>query len=171
MTKADETPWLTDEERVAWFTLASLVTRLDTALDTQLRRDAGVRHFDYVVLATLSDAPERTMRMSELAALASGSLPRLSQVVTRLEAKGWLRRTPDPTNGRYTLATLTDTGHAAVTAAAPTHVREVRRLVFDPLTKAQVQQLTSIGQRIIHAIDPTDRCPVTPPPAAPPTDG
>jgi DNA-binding MarR family transcriptional regulator len=166
MAKASTTPesrdddedvrWLTAEERRAWFALASLVSRLDSALDTQLRRDSGINHFDYVVLATLSDAPDRTMRMSDLASLSSGSLPRLSQVAARLEKRGWLRRTPDPTNGRYTLAVLTEAGQSVVISAAPGHVREVRRLVFDPLTKTQVQQLATIGQRIARTIDPAD---------------
>jgi DNA-binding MarR family transcriptional regulator len=92
--------------------------------------------------------------MSDIAAFADGSLSRLSQVVTRLEKKGWVRRSPDPTDGRYTLATLTDAGLDTVVATAPGHVREVRRVVFDPLTKRQVQQLTDIGQRILSVIAP-----------------
>jgi DNA-binding MarR family transcriptional regulator len=96
--------------------------------------------------------------MSELATQAEGSLPRLSQVAARLEQRGWVRRTPDPADGRYTLATLTDLGQAKVTEAAPGHVQEVRRLVFDPLTKAQSRQLREIGRRIMRAIDPDDRC-------------
>lgn len=149
---SSETPWLTPEERQAWLALRSVVSRLDWALDAQLRRDAGISHFEYAVLATLSEAPSRTLRMSELAALANGSLSRLSQVVARLEQRQWACRAPDPADGRYTLATLTDSGYEKVVATAPGHVREVRRLVFDPLTKPQTQQLATIGQRIAAAI-------------------
>jgi DNA-binding MarR family transcriptional regulator len=124
------------------------------ALDAQLHRDAGISHFEYQVLALLSEAPGRTLRMSELAAQAGGSLPRLSQVVARLERRGWVRRAPDPADGRYTLATLTGQGQAKVIAAAPGHVQEVRRLVHDPLTKTQSRQLRDISQRILRAIDP-----------------
>ena len=92
--------------------------------------------------------------MSELATQAGGSLPRLSQVVTRLEQRGWVRRTPDPADGRYTLAILTRQGLAKVTEAAPGHVQEVRRLVFDPLTKTQSRQQREIGQRIVRAMGP-----------------
>ena len=99
-------------------------------------------------------APGRTLRMSALAAQAGGSLPRLSQVAARLEQRGWVRRTPDPADGRYTLVTLTGQGQAKVTQAAPGHVQEVRRLVLDPLTKAQSRQLREISRRIIRAIDP-----------------
>ena len=153
-----DTPWLDAEEHRAFMALNAMLIRLDAALDAQLRRDADMSHFEYAVLAALSQAPERTLRMSELAALAQGSLPRLSQVVGRLEQRGWVRRTPDPADGRFTLAILTAQGYDKLVVTAPGHVREVRRLVFDPLTKAQVKQLTAIGTRILRAIDPTDRC-------------
>jgi len=94
-----------------------------------------------------------TLVMSELAMGAGSSLPRLSQVVARLEQRGWVSRTPDPADGRYTLATLTAQGQAKVTQAAPGHVREVRRLVLDPLTKTQSRQLREINRRITRAID------------------
>jgi DNA-binding MarR family transcriptional regulator len=155
---ATEPRWLNTEERHTWLALASLVVTLGPALDAQLRRDAGISHFAYTVLSSLSEAPERTLRMSQLAVLADGSLPRLSQVVSRLETKGWVRRTTDPTDGRYTLATLTDEGFAKVVATAPGHVAEVRRLVFDPLTKAQTQQLATIAQRILSVVEPGGPC-------------
>jgi DNA-binding MarR family transcriptional regulator len=160
--------WLDAEERQAWLALASALNRLPAALDAQLRRDAGISHFEYQVLALLSEAPDRTLRMSALATLAEGSLPRLSQVVARLEQPGWVRRTPDPADGRYTLAILTDQGLAKVAEAAPGHVQEVRRLVFDPLTKAQSRQLREISRRIMRAIDPDNLRPYDQMPAAMP---
>jgi DNA-binding MarR family transcriptional regulator len=156
-----ETPqprWLDDEEQQAWLALASVLMRLPAALDAQLQRDAGISHFEYQVLAGLSMSPERTMRMSALAAFAEGSLARLSQVVGRLEKRGWVRRTPDPTDGRYTLAILTDDGWAKVVDTAPGHVEAVRGYVFEPLTRAQIRQLTGIGRRIMQAINPDDTC-------------
>ncbi len=149
--------WLDAEESLTWRALASVLVRLPAALDAQLRRDAGISHFEYQVLALLSEAPGRILRMSALATLVEGSLPRLSQVVARLEQRGWVRRTPDPADGRYTLAILTDQGRAKVTEAAPGHVQVVRRLVFDPLTRAQSRQLREIGRRIMRAIDPDDQ--------------
>jgi len=139
--------------------LAAVLMRLPGALDAQLQRDAGLTHFEYLVLAGLSMAESRTMRMSDLAAFAEGSLPRLSQVVSRLEKRGWVRRTPDPADGRYTLAILTEEGWAKVVASAPGHVEAVRQFVFDPLTKAQQRQLREIGRRIMGAVAPNDRCP------------
>lgn len=156
MTTTGEPRWLDAEERVSWLTLIGVTAHLIPTLDAQLRRDAGVTFFEYTVLAVLSEVPDRTLRMSELAGLAEGSLSRLSQAVSRLEAKGWVRRTPDPEDGRYTLAILTGDGVDKVVSAAPGHVDEVRRVVFDPLTKAQVRQLAAIGQRILTTIDPAD---------------
>ncbi|MFE3606729.1 MarR family winged helix-turn-helix transcriptional regulator [Streptomyces goshikiensis] len=156
---AHEPRWLNAEERQTWLSLAAMVINLSNALDAQLQRDAQISHFEYQVLASLSEASARTMRMSELAVLTNGSLSRLSHVVKRLEKQGWVRRTPDPDNGRYTLAVLTETGWEKVVATAPNHVEEVRRLVLDPLTQAQQRTLRTIGHRVNHAIDPTDTCP------------
>jgi DNA-binding MarR family transcriptional regulator len=152
MDAPQEPRWLDAEESQAWRALASVLVRLPTALDAQLRRDARITHFEYQVLALLSEAPRRTLRMSVLATQAEGSLPRLSQVVARLEQRGWVRRAPDPADGRYTLAILTDQGRAKVAQAAPGHVKEVRRLVLDPLTSTQTRQLGEISRRITRAI-------------------
>lgn len=150
--------WLTDEERAIWLAFASVLFRMPVALDNQLQRDAGISHFEYTVMAALSEAPERTLRMSHLAAMAESGLPRLSQVVGRLEKRGWVTRAADPTDGRSTLATLTGPGWDKVVQTAPGHVEEVRRLVFEPLTKAQTRQLREMSTRLMNAIDPNDRC-------------
>lgn len=155
---ADEPEWLTPDESVSWYAFSSLLLRLGPALDGQLQRDAGINTFEYGILAALSETDERSARLSDLAVLAEGTLPRLSQAVGRLERRGWVRRTPDPDDGRSTLAVLTDAGLDKVVATAPGRVREVRRLVFDSLTKAQVGQLAAISTRIVRAIDPDDRC-------------
>lgn len=152
-----EPRWLTAEERQAWLRLMAVVMRLPTALDAQLRADADLSYFEYSVMAMISEGPNHTRRMSVVAALAEGSLPRLSQVVARLEKRGYITRAPDPDDGRYTLATLTEAGWQKVQETAPGHVEEVRRLVFDPLSQAQVRQLAAVAGRISSAIDPHDR--------------
>lgn len=157
-----EPRWLDDEERQSWLALTGVLIWLPAALDVQLLREAGISHFEYQVLAMLSMSAERTLRMSELAGLANGSLSRLSRVVDRLEKRGWVSRRPDPDDGRYTLATLTDAGWEKVADTAPGHVAEVRRRVFDQLTRAQVRQLGDIGARILRGIDPGSDCTRTP---------
>ncbi len=152
MAETDETPWLDEEELGVWLGLMGVVIRLPNALDAQLRRDAGLSHFEYQVLAACSMSQNRTMRMSDIAAFAEGSLSRLSHACKRLEGQGWIRRHPDPQDKRVTLATLTDAGYAKLAQSAPGHVRTVRQLVLDPLTSTQVRQLGQISQRIDAAL-------------------
>ena len=94
MTTTDEVPWLTAAQLRAWVGLLSVAELLPSALDSQLRRDSNLTHFDYQVLAMLSEAPGRALRMTTLAQRTSATLPRLSHVAERLEARGLVERTP-----------------------------------------------------------------------------
>lgn len=105
-----QSPWLDDDQQDLWQALLTVVIALPAALDRQLQRDAGISNFEYGVLAQLSMADEATMRLSELARLCDSTQPRLSKVMDRFEARNWVARRTDPGDGRYTLATLTDTG-------------------------------------------------------------
>ena len=147
-----EPSWLAADEEQAWIAVAGLVLQLPSALDAQLQRDAAVTLFEYLVLSRLSMAPDRTLRMSELAELSNGSLSRLSNAVKRLEQRGFVRREPDPNNGRYTNAILTEDGWAKVVAAAPGHVAAVRHLVIDPLNATQIAALGDIGHRLAEHV-------------------
>ena len=137
-TDVMETRWLTEDERDAWLRLIAVVELLPGVLDSQLQADAGLTHFEYFVLAMLSDAPERTLRMTALGQRTNATLPRLSHVVRRLEVRGLVERSPCPDDRRATNAQLTDQGWEVVKAAAPGHVNTVRRYVLDPLTPLQV---------------------------------
>jgi DNA-binding MarR family transcriptional regulator len=131
---------------------------LPAELDSRMQRRAGITQFEYLVMAALSEAPERTLRISTLARFAQGSLSRLSHLIKRLEKRGWLRREPDPADGRFTNAILTDAGYTKAVETAPGHVELVRRLVIDVLTPAQLQRLGSTSRRILGALDPGDGC-------------
>jgi DNA-binding MarR family transcriptional regulator len=152
----DETLWLTADEKEAWTGLVSLVLLLPGRLESPLQHAAGLTLFEYLTLSHISEAPQRRLRMSELAYLANGSLSRLSNVVKRLERRGWVTRSPDPDDGRYTLAALTDAGYGVVVAAAPTHLRTVRKFVLDPLTATDQQALARIAAKLrVRPVDPT----------------
>lgn len=144
--------WLDEDEQRAWRALAAVVLKLPTELERQLQRDAGMSHFEYFVIALLSEADDRTLRLSELAGRSSASLSRLSHVVTRLERRGWVERAPCPDDARATLAVLTEAGWDQVVAAAPGHVEHVRSIVFDGLDEAGVADLervcTAIAERL-----------------------
>lgn len=147
---------LSDDDLETWSALATVLEWLPAALDAQLQRDADLTHFEYGVMFALADADDRTLRMSTLASYSNSSLSRLSRAVMRLEGKQWVRRAPDPSDGRYTLATLTDPGKAKVDQAAPGHVDTVNRLIFHSLTRVQARQLRDISRRIMTAIRDDD---------------
>jgi DNA-binding MarR family transcriptional regulator len=130
-----------------------MLARLPTALEVQLQRDAQLSYIEYYVLAGLSEQPDRAMRLSELAVLTNAELSRLSHLITRLEKRGYVRRSPDPTDGRYTNAVLTDAGYEHLVAAAPGHVATVRDLVIDALDDTELGTLQEIAERIIARID------------------
>jgi len=135
------TQWLDDEHQKLWQDLRTVVVALPTLLDRQLQRDEGISNFEYSVLARLSMTETHVMRLSDLAAQCSSTQPRLSKLMVRFEQQGWVTRCPDPDNGRYTLATLTDAGLRKVEDSAPAHVEQVRQLVFGPLSAAQQRHL------------------------------
>ncbi|HEY8293754.1 MAG TPA: MarR family transcriptional regulator, partial [Micrococcaceae bacterium] len=123
-----ETPWLNPDERRAWLALLSLTTLLPGAVEGPLQSAAKLSLFDYNVLAMLSEAKGGTLPMSELAARTSASLSRLSHVVKKLEGRGLMRRSGHADDGRVTTASITGEGLALITAKAPGHVADVRRL-------------------------------------------
>lgn len=145
---------LDHDEMAAWVRLASVLKLLPGALDSQLRRDAGLMHFEYFVLAMLSEAPKRTLRMSALAAQTNSTPPRLSHVVKRLEDRGFVQRLPCPEDSRATNARLTSAGWRKVREAAPGHSATVRDKVIDALTPEQVGQLQGIAEAILGRLDP-----------------
>jgi DNA-binding MarR family transcriptional regulator len=145
--------WLTDSEQDSWLSLVRLVMWLPSSIDQQLRRDSNLGMVEYQVLAKLSYAPDRTLRMSSLAEVTNTSLSRLSHLVKRLEARELVRREPDATDGRFTNAILTDTGFETLAEAAPTHVAHVRSLVIDTLSAEQLRRLGAAANRIMSRID------------------
>jgi len=149
--------WLTDDERAAWVRFAAVLELLPGVLDSQLDRDENLTHFDYFVLAMLSESPERTLRMTALAARTNATLPRLSRVVSRLEGQGFLVRSPCAEDRRATNATLTPEGWSKVVHAAPGHVANVRNSVVDALTPEQVAQLGQISAQLLTRLDPDGR--------------
>jgi DNA-binding MarR family transcriptional regulator len=152
-TTDDEVPWLSVAEQTMWVHLVGMFMSLPAAIDAQLRRDSGINFFEYSILVQLERAPR--VQMTFLAQVTGGSLSRLSHAVSRLERQGWVRRAVS-TGGenRCTEASLTEAGREALVAAAPGHVREVRRLVFDQLTPEQVGQMQQICRGMVGVAAP-----------------
>lgn len=142
--------WLSDEQQQVWRRFVQVLIKMPAALEAQLQRDAGLTHMGYLVLITLSERDDRRLAMSRLAKLASASLSRLSHVVARLEAQGWVRRERDPGDGRVQIAVLTDAGYAKVVDSAPGHAEAVQQLLFDRLTPAQMRQLARLADALLE---------------------
>lgn len=152
MTAPGSPQRLTGADLSTWSALATVLEWLPPALDAPLVQNFDITHFEYGILFALADAPDHALRMSVLAGYANSSLSRLSRAVSRLEARGWVGRSPDATDRRSTLATLTPAGKELLERATPAHTRSVSELVLKPLTNAQRGQLREISLRIQRAI-------------------
>jgi len=155
------TRWLSADEQTVWRRYLGATQLVQEALEHQLQAEAHVPHAYYEILVRLSEAPSRSLRMSQLAGKALASKSRVSHAVTRLEERGWVTRTECPTDGRGQVATLTDAGLAALAAAAPGHVEKVRSVLFDALSQEQVVQLGEISAAVLAHLgqDAAPPCP------------
>jgi DNA-binding MarR family transcriptional regulator len=157
MRAMTEPRWLTPAQLAAWVRFVAVVELLPSVLDSQLQRDAHLTHFEYFVLAMLSEAPERRMRMTALASLTNATLPRLSHVVSRLEGRAFVARTPSSDDRRGTEVSLTEEGWDKVVATAPGHVATVREHVIDLLDDRDVADLERIATKMLIRLDPDER--------------
>jgi DNA-binding MarR family transcriptional regulator len=149
--------WLSDEEQQAWRGFIAVNQLLFDALERQMQVDANMPHAYYILLAMLSEAPNRSLRMSELAEITQSSQSRVSHAVARLEEAGWVRRRKVEGDRRGNLAVLTDAGWDVVVRTAPAHVEAVRANFFDLLTEEQVRQLSGILATVLDTLDPEGR--------------
>jgi DNA-binding MarR family transcriptional regulator len=146
--------WLDEREQHVWRVWLAVNELVPRALDAQLQRDAGLTHAAYVVLAMLSEAPDRSRRMSDLARVANQSQSRLSHTVARLEERGWVRRVRASDDRRGNVARLTDAGWQVVTRTAPGHVAAVREALFAALTPEQTVAFGEALEAILERLDP-----------------
>lgn len=152
--QTDAPAWLTDDQQRSWSSVAALLMTLPATLDAQLRAESGLNLFEYHVLSALAEAPGRTLGMSDLATLSRSSLSRLSHAAGRLERSGLVERSACSDGRRRMEARLTDAGWDKLAAAAPGHVREVRRLVVDALGDGQLEALGAAADVVVRTIDP-----------------
>jgi DNA-binding MarR family transcriptional regulator len=153
ITKPTPARWLTEAEQRAWRVFLSATRRLFAETDGHLQHVTGIPHAYYEILVRLSEAPGRELRMTQLADASISSKSRLSHAVARLEERGWIERAACPTDRRGQVARLTDEGFAALEAAAPSHVDQVRTMVFERLSAEQVEQLREIMTAIEAGVE------------------
>ena len=145
---SDKSPkWLIPREMKAWRSYIIASRRLLEALDADLDgHDLSMA--DYEVLAQLSDAPDRRMRMSELAEIAMLSKSRLSHRMKVMEKAGWVRREVCTEDKRGSFAVMTEKGWRAIVKAAPDHVASVRNRFVDNLNVKDQEELAKIFDRL-----------------------
>ncbi|HET6298128.1 MAG TPA: MarR family transcriptional regulator [Kribbella sp.] len=139
-----EPRWLDDREQQAWRAFIAAQRVVNSRIEQQLQRDAGMPHTYFEILVRLSDAEDGRLRMSELAVATLGSRSRLSHAVNRLEQVGWVRREGIESDRRGQVAIITEEGRQKLRETAPGHVETVRAAVFDALSEEQVEQLREI---------------------------
>ncbi len=147
-------PRMTRVESRAWLALITASELLPAALDSQLRRDAGLTHFEFIVTTVLRQADGNRLRVTDLALATNSTLPRLSKVVSRLEKRGLVERIADRVDGRSVNVVLTALGRRALIRAVPGHIDYVRRLVLDDLTEEQLVNLATALEPLVARLDP-----------------
>ncbi|MEP6814665.1 MAG: MarR family transcriptional regulator [Marmoricola sp.] len=140
---------LNEQEEHVWRRIAMLQLLLPRALEDDLQRGAGISLTHYAVLMHLSEAPDRRLRMSDLAMRATISPSRMTRIVDSLEGRGWVTRSGSPYDGRANLAQLTDAGLTRLQQAWPTHLASARRLVLDHLEQDQLSGVAEVLQQIL----------------------
>ena len=149
-------PWLDDQQQRTWRAWLAVAELLPRSLDAQLQNDAGLTHPAYVVLAMLSEAPDRRLRMSELARMANQSQSRLSHTVARLEQRGLVRREKAAEDGRGNVCVLLEDGWDVVRRVAPGHVAAVREGFFAAMTPEQTAALHDALTAVLDNLDPDE---------------
>lgn len=148
-----EAEWLNDDEREAWLALVALMFKMPGAVERQLFEDEDISLAEYLVLAMLSEAPDRSHRMSDLAAATFTGQSRLSRIVSRLERHDYVRRAANQQDRRVVVARLTDAGYEKVRQGAPRHVAHVREVIFDRLSDRQIDQIAEIGRALTQDVE------------------
>ncbi len=153
--------WLNEREERAWRGFVNLHQQVRRRLARELQRNSGLSEADYEVLVHLSEAPEGRLRPYELGRITQWEKSRLSHHLSRMGERGLVERQVCTTDSRGSLVAITDAGRAAITAAAPQHVEDVRRLFIDVLTPDQLDAIAEISDTVMEnlsAEDPDEAC-------------
>lgn len=145
-------PWLSDEQQRVWRAFLRMSGQLNERIERDMQQTGGMPHAYYLILAMLSEAEGRSLRMNQLAEAVRSSQSRVSHAVARLEESGWVRRIPAPGDRRGQVCELTDAGYDRLLELAPGHAEVVRSLMFDPLSPAQLTAFGDVCGTILTAM-------------------
>ncbi len=127
--------------------------KLSARLHRQLQTDSQLSLSDFAVLVCLTDVPEESLRVSQIATALEWEKSRVSHQITRMERRGLVERVDCPNDGRSAFVNLTACGRKAIEAAAPQHVETVRTVFLDHLTREQLETLEAIATKVIDHLD------------------
>ena len=149
-------PWLDEGEERAWRALQGMQLRLEGELARRLAAESGLSYPDYVVLVALTDQPDGRMRPFELGRALGWEKSRLSHHLTRMEGRGLVVRQPCPDDRRGAFVAVTARGRREIAAAAPGHVRAVRELFLDRLSRRQLEALGAVAEVVLAGFEQAD---------------
>ena len=153
LTSVRDDPWLSDEQQSVWRAFLRVSGQLNECVERDMQQVGQMPHAYYLILAMLSESPDRSLRMNQLAEVVRASQSRVSHAVARLEQAGWVRRVPAPGDRRGQIAILTDAGFDRLVEVAPGHAQTVRSIMFDPLSPEQLTQFGDICQTILASME------------------
>ena len=148
MAGMGEPQWLDEREQRAWRSLMTMQAGISEYIERQLRAQSGLSRADYQVLAHLSEAPDGRLRSFVLARWLRWEKGRLSQHLTRMQDRGLTRRERCETDQRGAVVVITDKGRALIEKAAPLHLADVRSVLIDHATPAQLDLLTELADQV-----------------------
>ncbi|WP_341933445.1 MarR family transcriptional regulator [Microbacterium sp. LWO14-1.2] len=148
---------MTEEQSRAWLALVWMAELLPAVLDAQLQSNADLTHFEFMVLGTLRQASKSALRTKDLAAAVNATPPRLSRVLSKLEARGLVERAGGTTDARVVNVRLTTTGRRALVRAVPDHIALAKELVMDQLSEEDLGSLARILEPLVDRLDPHRR--------------
>jgi DNA-binding MarR family transcriptional regulator len=147
-----DSPWLSDEQQVVWRQYINASRLVGDRIEREMQREAGMPQAYYLIMAMLSEAPGRQLRMNQLAEVLNASQSRTSHAVSRLEEQGWIRRLRSPDDGRGQIAALTDAGWDRLVELAPGHARTVKAAVFEPLDDEDLAAFGRVLEKIVNRL-------------------
>ena len=152
MTTRTGTPWLSQEQQRNWRSFIGGITVLMDHLDRDLRTQHDLSLGEYEILVRLSEAPNRSIRMAELAAAVAHSRSRVTHTISRLERDGIVRRDTCSDDGRGVSAVLTDHGFSVLEKAAHTHVRGVHDYLIVNAPDEEFEVVGRVMQRVVETL-------------------
>jgi DNA-binding MarR family transcriptional regulator len=155
-TTAPDFRWLTDDEQRSWRAWLEAGLLLVDRLEQELKASDGLSGPEYEVLVRLSEAPDRRLRMSDLASRTLSSKSRLSHQISRMEEDGLVRREECVEDRRGAWAVLTEQGWDRLVAAAPSHVTSVRSWLVDSMTPEEFHELGRLCTKVVERLQAAD---------------